>query len=107
MESVQTGTGKMNGKDKKAAGRKDKRNQPAVIEVAKLREDLTKLKRLKTALDEASEDFNGAVTKSAEKSGLLSSVVRKVVNAYTGENFEEEHRKVEQMSLAFEEIAKA
>jgi len=106
MERVGESSG--NGKDKKAAGRKTKGdNQPSVMDCTKLREALPKLKKLKDALDEASEDFNNAVTKEAEKSGLLASVVRKVATAYTGENFEEEQRKAEQLHLAFEEAAKA
>lgn len=93
-------------KTRRAAGRKDADKQPAVIEVAKLKERLPQLKKLSTAADEASTDFNDAVTAAAEKSGLLASVVRKVVKAWSGENFEEERRKVEQLSLAFEEISK-
>lgn len=89
-----------------ARGRKNRDKQEAVIEVAKLREKLPQLVKLKKASDEASSDLNDAIKAAAEKSGLLASVVRKVVVASAGENFEEKKREAEQLSLAFEEVEK-
>lgn len=106
MERVGELTGNGKDKDKRAAGRKDKGNQPAVMDVTKLRDSLTKLKNLKVAADDAASDYGDAVTKAAEKCGVLASVVRKVVSAYAGDDFEEEKRKVEQLALVFEEVAK-
>lgn len=99
---------KGNGAADKAQGRKGKGdNQPAVMDVTKLLEALPRLKKLKIAADEANEDLNNAITKEAEKAGLLSAVARKVVNAWSSDDFEEEHRKVEQLALAFDAAAKA
>lgn len=101
MEQIGTTAG-TNGKSRKSAGRKDSEGQPAVMQPQLLKEKMQHLIKLKRALDDASNDFNDAVSKTAEKAGMLASVVRKVVTAAAGENFEEEKRKVEQLSLAFE-----
>ena len=104
MERVDEGTGT----NKRAAGRQGKGDkQPAVMDVTKLRDDLPRLKKLKVASDEAAEDYANAITKSAEKAGVLSAVLRRAVNAYAGDDFAEEQRKVEQLHLVFEEVAKA
>lgn len=101
MEAVpQSETGKG------ARGRKGKDKQEAVIEAAVLKKKLPELVKLKKAADEASADLNDAIKKAAEQSGLLATVVRKVVVASAGENFEEKKREAEQLSLAFEEVEK-
>lgn len=92
--------------EKGAKGRKGKDKQEAVIEIAKLRQKLPELVKLKKAADEASANLNDGIKAAAEKSGLLASVVRKVVVASAGENFEEKKREAEQLSLAFEEVEK-
>lgn len=90
----------------KPAGRKGADKTPAVQDATKLKEDMPRLKKLKIAADEAREDYQAAVVKTAEKSGFLSSVVSKAVNAYAGDDFEEKHRQVTQLALAFDEVAK-
>jgi hypothetical protein len=92
---------------RRAAGRKDATKQPAVMDATNLRERLPELKRLHDAMKEASANWNDAITAAAEECGLLSTTVSKVVKAWSGDSFEEERRKVEQLSLAFEEVAKA
>lgn len=92
--------------EKGAKGRKGKDKQEAVIEIGKLRQKLPELVKLKKTADEASANLNDAIKSAAEKSGLLASVVRKVVVASAGENFEEKKREAEQLSLAFEEVEK-
>lgn len=99
MESTQTGNGKA------PRGRKGKDKQSAVIEASVLKERLPQLVKLKNAADEASEDLNDAITAAAEKSGLLATVVRKIVSASAGEDFESKRREAEQLSLAFDEVA--
>ena len=101
MESIGTETSSKKGRS--TAGRKDSEGQPAVMQPQLLKEKMPYLVKLKKSVDEANADFNDAVSKIAENSGMLASVVRKVVTAAAGENFEEEKRKVEQLSLAFEE----
>lgn len=84
-------------------GRKGKDKQDAVIETGKLKEKLTYLVKLKKANDSAAVEFADAIKATAEKSGLLASVVRKVVVAAAGEDYEAKQREAEQLSLAFEE----
>lgn len=104
---VAAGTSGKKDKTKGAAGRKDASKQPAVMDVTQLREELPGLKKLLVAQEDAAEDYKNRVTKVAEKTGMLAAVVNKVVKAWSGDDFEEERRKVEQLSLAFEEVAKA
>lgn len=99
-----TDTTKGNGKGTR--GRKGKDKQEAVVEIGKLREKLPHLVQLKNTADGAASDLNDAIKATAEKCGLLASVVRKVVVASAGENFEEKKREAEQLSLAFEEVEK-
>jgi hypothetical protein len=103
MQAVDT---RINGKDhKQAKGRKGADKQAAVIEVAELKKRMPQLVKLKKAHDETGEGLNSAITKAAEESGLLASVVRKAVVASAGEDFEGKHREVTQLSLAFEALA--
>ncbi len=97
-------TTKVNGKAKSARGRKDADKQEAVIKTKIVKDRVEELVNLKRAADEAGVQFNDAIKAAAEKSGLLAATVRKFVVARAGENFEEEARKVEQLSLIFEEI---
>lgn len=102
---MQTATDtKLNG-EKGPRGRKNRDKQEAVIETAKLKDKLSYLVKLKKASDSASTEFNDAIKATAEKSGLLASVVRKVVVAASGEDYEAKQREAEQLSLAFEECA--
>ena len=79
MERVGESSG--NGKDKKAAGRKTKGdNQPSVMDCTKLREALPKLKKLKDALDEASEDFNNAVTATIRQDAVVTTFRVQAIN---------------------------
>lgn len=88
----------------KAKGRKDGMGQEAVIKMAPVKENIDNLIELFTKAGEASEKLNDAIKATAEKSGLLAGVVRKFVTARAGEKFEEEKRKVEQLSLIFDEV---
>lgn len=99
--------GESTGSNKRAAGRKDAAKTPAVMDETKLRDELPRLKKLLVTKDEATDDFNSAVTKVAEKSGYLASVVAKTVKAWASDDFEEKKREVEQLSLAFEAASKA
>lgn len=61
--------------------------------------DLVHLHRKK---EDASDTYNSAVKKVAERAGLLSAVVNKFVTAKAGDKFEDEKKKVEQLSLIFD-----
>jgi hypothetical protein len=93
--------------EKEVRGRKTADKQEAVIEPKALKEALPSLVKLKLAADEATRALNDRVKTVAKKSGFLAAVVRKVTVAKAGEGFEEEHRKAEQLELAFTEVAKA
>ena len=87
-----------------ARGRKDGDGQEVVIEMKPVREVLQELLELDKKARNAAQRRNDAIKAVAKKSGLLSSVVRKLVNARAGEDFAEEKRKVDQLALVFEEI---
>ena len=87
-----------------ASGRKDNDGIEAVIKTKPLKDGIHELMRLKTKADQKRDDLAAAVKRIAEQSGLLSSVVRKLVNARTGDKFQEEKRKVEQLGIVFEEV---
>lgn len=99
------GKGGKLGRGKKANGRKDAENVPAVQKpkvVADKIDYLVQLhRRAKTAGDEAAE----AVTKVAEESGYLAATVKKLVTAKAGDKFEEKHREVAQQAELFDEVA--
>jgi hypothetical protein len=87
-----------------AAGRKDKDGTEAVIKLQPLKKAISELETLKNKSDQARDKLNDAVKAVAEQSGLLSSVVRKLVNARCGENFAEEKTKAEQLAMVFGEV---
>lgn len=89
---------------KAVKGRKDQ-GQEAVIKPDVLEGKLKELVHLHNKKTEASDAFNDAVKRVAEKSGLLASVVAKVVAASAGDKFEDEKKKAQQLSLAFEECS--
>ena len=94
-------------KAKGARGRKDvDKEDGAVIKVKTLKDALRELGECKMRADEASAKLKDAVKAVAEKSGLLSSVVRAMVKAQSGDSdqFNDAARKVEQLSIVFEEI---
>ena len=78
--------------------------QEAVIKMAPVKENIDNLIELFTKAGEASEKLNDAIKAMAEKSGMLAVVVRKLVTARAGEKFDDEKRKVEQLSLIFDEV---
>ena len=88
----------------RARGRKNADKQEAVITMAPVKESIDELVALKIQADAAGDKFNDAVKATAEKAGLLASVVRKFVQARAGEKFEEEKTKCVQLSLVFEEV---
>lgn len=85
-------------------GRKDADKQEAVIKTGPIKEKIDDLVALYIKMGRAADTFNDAVKATAEKSGLLASVVRKFVVARAGEKFEEEKRKCEQLQLVFDEV---
>jgi hypothetical protein len=86
-------------------GRKDSDGTEAVIKLAPLRKALADLLNLKGKVDTATGQFNDSVKAIAERTGLMSSVVKKLVKAKAGDDYAEAHRKVEQAALVFDEFA--
>lgn len=92
-------------KGEKANGRKDASKQPAAKQPKIVAERLDELVRLHQKAKDATDAVAEAITKAAEDSGYLASVVRKLVTAKAGEKFEEKHREVEQQMELFDEVA--
>lgn len=90
---------------KSARGRKDGDGQEAVIKLKPLKESFKELATLYTKAEDSKDKFNDAVKKVAERSGLMSSVVSKLVKAKSGEKFEDVKRTADQMSIVFAEFS--
>jgi len=106
-ESTMTSTQAQDGETRKARGRKDAEGQEQVIRLETITTRIDELVRLHIAAAEAAEDYNEAVKKAAEDSGLLASVVSKFVKARAGERYDTEKQKCEQLSLLFDEVWEA
>ena len=89
-----------------ARGRRDNQGQEAVIKPEPLKKALKDLGHLKTKAEEAKTKLREAVKAVAEKSGLESSVVNRLVNArHAGsEKFDTMRRRIEQEQFVFSEI---
>lgn len=88
-----------------ARGRQDRSGQEKVIKTKELEDRLPHLISLKNKAADAAKDFSSAVKSVAEKSGLLASVVRKVVIAKAGDSFDEKKKEAEQLELVFGKVA--
>lgn len=88
-----------------ARGRQDRSGQEKVIDIDKLKVEMQTLKKLQTEARESAKAFSDKVKTVADKSGLLASVVRKIVTARNGENFEEKKKEAEQLDLVFDKVA--
>jgi len=85
-------------------GRRDKDGTEHTITLQPLRKKLKHLMALKESADAAREQLGSAVKAVAEETGLMSGVVRKLVNARCGDRFDDERRAAEQTALIFDEI---
>jgi hypothetical protein len=82
----------------------DADKQPAAQQPQVIADRIDELVKLKGAADDAAESYADSITKAAEDSGYLASVVRKFVTARAGEKFEERKRECEQQLELFEEV---
>lgn len=89
---------------KKPKGRTDRSGQEAVIDVSEVRDRIQTLVDLYRLHEDSGKDLNEGIKATAEASGLLASVVRKLVVARAGERFKEKAREVEQLALVFDEV---
>lgn len=101
---MQTQTGDV-GKNGLVKGRKDK-GQEAVIKLESLGTRVDDLVLLFKKQQSAALEFNDAIKKTAEQSGLLSATVSAFIKAKAGDNFEDKKSKVLQLALVFEECDK-
>ena len=85
---------------KTAAGRRDSQGVPAVPKqvAEKIIDELVHLHRKKA---EATDAYNEAIKKTAEKHGMLSAVIAKKVAAKANDKLEDEKNKVAQMAFIF------
>lgn len=89
---------------KSPRGRKTEDGQEQAINLTALKKGIGELVDLHIRKKSAADDLSSAIKAIAEKSGLLSAAIRKLVKARAGEKFEDKKREVEQLSLVFEEI---
>lgn len=94
------------GAAKDTKGRKD-HGQEVNPDPQELMKGLGKLKRLREAKLAAAGEYNKAKKALAKRAGFQADVVDAAVKAYSGEkeDLEMQHRRAEQLSLAFESIA--
>lgn len=90
--------------EKSVKGRKDNNGQEAVIQTSVLADRITSLEQLHLKASAAKEALNEAIKSTAEKSGLMASVVRKFVDARVNEKFGDKQREYAQLTLCFDEI---
>ena len=107
MEQIQEQPGGKRGRARgagasKGRGRQDRTGQETVKDITKLNEDMAKLLKLQAELTNAQEDLSSAIKKTAESSGFLAAVVRRLVVAKAGDKFDEIKRQVDQLGEAFE-----
>lgn len=103
-EIVDIGSGKRRGRPPKSLGRKDADGQEKVIEISVIKDRIDTLVELYNAAGEAAAAYGDGIKAAAEKSGLLSTTVRKFVQARASEDFAEAARRVTQLALIFEEV---
>lgn len=89
---------------KTVAGRKDRDGAEKVVTLQPLRKKLKHLAALKDTLDGARGSFNAAVKAVAEETGLMSSVITKLIKARSDDKVDDERRKADQLSMVFAEI---
>jgi len=94
-------------KDKDTKGRKDA-GQEGNPDPAELMKSLPRLKSLLADKDAASAAYNKAKKAAAKKAGFQADVVHVAVKAFSGEkeDLELQTRRAEQLTLAFEALAK-
>jgi hypothetical protein len=87
---------------KRGRGRVQPDKQEAVMSLDPVKSRIAHLVKLHHANEEAAKDLSEAIKVTAEKSGLLASVVKRYVTAMAGENFEDKQREVQQLSFLFD-----
>ena len=89
-----------------ARGRRDAEGVEVFIKEQPLSDAVANLLTLKTRAEAARDKLNDAIKSVAERSGLLAKVVRKAVNAKSGDeaDFEEAKREAEQMQIALDAV---
>jgi hypothetical protein len=92
--------------EKDTKGRKD-HGQEVNPDPTELMKGLKKLKDLREDKNAAASNYNKAKKALAKRAGFQADVVDAAVKAYAGEkeDLELQHRRAEQLSLAFESIA--
>jgi hypothetical protein len=84
-------------------GRKDQTTgQEEAITLRPIKDSIDEMVTLYIQQQESAARCSDAIKAAAEKSGLLSAVIRKYVRARAGDRFEEAKRETEQLSLVFD-----
>ena len=88
----------------KPSGRKERDGTEKTITMMPLRKSLRHLASLNDALDAARSSYNAGVKAIAEKTGLMATVINKLVKSRAKDTVFEEARKAEQLSMLFSEF---
>lgn len=86
------------------AARRDSAGNEAAIEISVLKKRAKELEALYKKKQDAAEAYNIGRKAVAEASGLMSSVVDKLVKARVDKKFADKQREYEQLTLVFAEI---
>lgn len=88
-----------------ARGRKDGQGTPKKIVVKRAADALAELMQKKAKMEKARDAYNDAVKEAAEASGLLSSVVKKLVKAHASpKKYAEMKDEADQQAMVFSDI---
>jgi ABC-type branched-subunit amino acid transport system substrate-binding protein len=102
--AMQTQTEEGTRKSRTPRARKNRDQQEAVANADPIKKGIAELVHLYKEHQEADQVLNDAIKAGAEASGLLASVVRKLVAARAGDNFQEKAREVGQLQFIFDAV---
>lgn len=99
MEAVST----LPTSDTSGPGRKDGSGTEAVINLEPLRKKIDNLIALHDKASIAKGTYNDSVKKVAEQSGLMASVVKRLIAAKASDTVQDKQREAEQLSIVFDD----
>lgn len=85
-------------------GRKEKDGTEETIKVQPIKDACSEMMKLYKKLETARGNFNDGIKAVAERSGVNSSTLKKLVKASADGNFVDVRRKVDQQSIVFEQV---
>jgi hypothetical protein len=74
------------------------------IRLDAVRDNIDDLVELFLKSQRAAHDFSSTINSVCERSGIMPSVLKKLVKAHAGDNFDKARQEVVQLALVFEEV---